>query len=285
MQIYVCIKHVPDSAANITIRDNNDQNNHGQDNNEGDKYGIGENIAFLLNPFDEHAVTEAAALKKEYKESEIIAVCFGKKDAEKTIRSAMAMGADRGILILTDRGHDSITTARALKAAIEQDGNPDIIFTGKESIDAEGMQTMFRLGALFDFPVVTNAVSVKAVTGHGGPDDTPGKVGPGRAIVEYDLGGGKTRTCDLGLPCVIAAGRGLNTPAYPTFPDVVKARKKPVHLLDFTDLTFDQPLGSAFTVGLEPLVQKRSPKEIKGSPEEIAVTLVTILKNEAKVIS
>ncbi|MCK5835645.1 MAG: electron transfer flavoprotein subunit beta/FixA family protein [Desulfobacula sp.] len=271
MQIYVCIKHVPDSAANITIRDKNDQNNHGQDNNGQDNYGIGENIAFLLNPFDEHAVTEAAALKKEYKESEIIAVCLGKKDAEKTIRSAMAMGADRGILIHTPGVHDSITTARALKAAIEQDGIPDIIFTGKESIDAEGMQTMFRLGALFNFPVVTNVLSVKT--------------GSGRAIVEYDLGAGKTRTCDLELPCVIAAGRGLNTPAYPTFPDVVKARKKSVHLVDFKDLSYEQPLGSASIVGLEPLVQQRSPKEIKGSPEEIASTLVFILKNEAKVIS
>jgi electron transfer flavoprotein beta subunit len=286
MQIYVCVKHVPDSAANITILDNSGQDNYDQDNYDQDNYGIEENIAFLLNPFDEHAVTEAAALKKEFKESEIIAVCFGKKDAEKTIRSAMAMGADRGILIIIDGVHDSITTARALKAAIEQDGNPDIIFTGKESIDAEGMQTMFRLGALFDFPVITNAVSLKtvAVKPVAGKDDAV-KPGPARAIVEYDLGGGKTRTCDLALPCVIAAGRGLNTPAYPTFPDVVKARKKPVHLIDFKDLSIDLPLANAALVGLKPLVQKRSPKEIKGTPEEIAVKLVNILKNEAKVIS
>lgn len=278
MQIYVCIKNVPDSAANITIRDNN---KNGQDN-----CGIDENIAFLLNPFDEHAVTEAAVLKKEYKGSEIIAVCLGKKDAEKTIRSAMAMGADRGILIHTNRIHDSMTTARALKTAIEQDGNPDIIFTGKESIDSEGMQTMFRLGALFDFPVVTNAVAVKAVADKAVVDKAVAdKAGPGRVIVEYDLGGGKIKTCDLGLPCVIAAGRGLNTPAYPTFPDVVKSRKKPVHLIDFKDLNFEQPMGSSSIVGLEPLVQERSPKEIKGSPEEIAAKLVNILKNEAKVIS
>ena len=137
MQIYVCVKQVPDSAANITIVD---------------EKSIDERIAFLLNPYDEHAVTEAAALKNQFEGSEIIAVCLGKKDAEKTLRSAMAMGADRGILITTDGQPDSPVTARALKAAIELDGRPDIIFTGKASIDSEGFQTMHRLAAAMEMP-------------------------------------------------------------------------------------------------------------------------------------
>lgn len=256
MQIYVCVKQVPDSAANITIVD--------------EKY-IEESIAFLLNPYDEHAVTEATALKRRFEGSEIIAVCLGKKDAEKTIRSAMAMGADRGILIETDAIHDSLTTARALKAAIEQDGTPDIILTGKESIDAEGMQTMFRIGALFDFPVVTNAVKVTARAD--------------RAVVSYGLAGGQTRTCDLSMPCVIAAGRGLNTPSYPTFPDVVKARKKPVDVIDFDSLALAASPGSVRLMKLVPLTQERSPKEIKGSPREVAVRITAILKEEAKVMT
>jgi electron transfer flavoprotein beta subunit len=261
MQIYVCVKHVPDSAVNITILENNK---------------IDENIAFLLNPYDEHAVTEAAVIKNQFPGSEVIAVSLGKKDAEKTLRSAMAMGADRGILVLTDTVpsetiFDSMTTARALKGAIVQDGTPDIILMGKESIDAEGMQTMFRLGALFDFPVATNAVSIE--------------IKQDRALVEYELSGGKTRTCDMSIPCVIAGGRGLNTPAYPTFPDIVKSRKKPIHTLDFTDLAIKSPQGSAVMVGLTPLVHERSPQEISGTPEEIAGKLVHILKNEAKVIS
>ena len=255
MQIYVCVKQVPDSAANITIVD---------------EKRIDESIAFLLNPYDEHAVTEAVALKNQFEGSEIIAVCLGKKDAEKTIRSAMAMGADRGILIETDAIHDSMTTARALKVAIEQDGAPGIILTGKESIDSEGMQTMFRIGALFDFPVITNAVKIEAREA--------------RANVTYALTGGQTRTCELSMPCVVAAGRGLNTPAYPTFPDVVKSRKKPLKVVDLDSLAIDTPPGSARLVELEPLVQARTPRQISGSPREIAARIATILKEEAKVV-
>jgi len=256
MQIYVCVKHVPDSAANITIVDNT---------------SIDEKIAFLLNPYDEHAVTEAAALKKQFAGTEIIAVCLGKNDAEKTIRSAMAMGADRGLLIETGQVTDSMSTARALKTAIEQDGSPGIILTGKESIDAEGMQTMFRIGALFDFPVVTNVVAVR--------------VENDRAQVTYELAGGRTRTCELAMPCVVAAGRGLNTPAYPTFPDVVKARKKPIQVVALHDLAIDTPPGGARVIGLEPFTQARSPRQINGSPREIAARIATILKEEAKVIT
>ncbi|MGD8334267.1 MAG: electron transfer flavoprotein subunit beta/FixA family protein, partial [Desulfobacterales bacterium] len=127
MKIYVCVKHVPDSAATITIREKNQ---------------IDESVTFLLNPYDEHAVEEAARLRAQMQDSEVVAVTLGKEGALGTLQSALAMGADRGILIKTDDRPDSILTARALKAAIEQDGKPDIIFTGKESIDSEGMQTM-----------------------------------------------------------------------------------------------------------------------------------------------
>ncbi|MGD8468500.1 MAG: electron transfer flavoprotein subunit beta/FixA family protein, partial [Desulfobacterales bacterium] len=155
MKIYVCVKHVPDSAATITIREKNQ---------------IDESVTFLLNPYDEHAVEEAARLNAKTEGSEVVAVTVGKEAAVTTLQSALAMGADRGILIKTDNRPDSILTARALKAAIQQDGKPDIIFTGKESIDSEGMQTMFRLAAALDVPVATNVVAFaidqnKAVVG------------------------------------------------------------------------------------------------------------------------
>lgn len=256
MKIYVCVKHVPDSAANIHIL--------GKDR-------IDESVAFLLNPYDEHAVSEAAALKKADAGSEIVAVTVGKADAEKTLRSAMAMGADRGILVETCDAVDSMTTARALAAAINKDGAPDIIFAGKESIDAEGMQTLFRVGAMMDLPVMTNAAGL-TIDG-----DT--------ATVVCELSGGNTRTFEARLPCVVGAGRGLNTPAYPTFPDVVKARKKPVETVSLDSLGIDPPRGAARVVGLAPLVQNRTPEEITGTPAEQAARIVHILKNEAKVVS
>lgn len=255
MKIVVCVKHVPDSAANIHILDGS---------------RIDENVAFLLNPYDEHAVTEAAALAENSGDSEVIAVCIGNADAEKTLRSALAMGADRGILVETDAAPDSMTIARALAAAIQQDGPPDLIMTGKESIDAEGMQTMFRLGALLDLPVVTNAANI----------DIRG----GTARVTCELSGGKTRTFDAAMPCVIGAGRGLNTPGYPTFPQVVKARKKPVDVLPMDSLDIGKPAGATGITAMAPLTRKRSPNELTGSPADVAAQIINILKEEAKVI-
>lgn len=256
MQIYVCVKHVPDSAANIHVLDN---------------HKIDENVPFLLNPYDEHAVTEATILKKQVQNSEIIAVCLGKKDAENTLRSALAMGADRGLLVETDEMCDSMTTARALHAAIVRDGQADIILTGKESIDNEGMQTQFRIGALFDFPVVTNAVSLE--------------VKNDRAMVICELAGGRTRKFQLSMPCVVGAGRGLNSPIYPTFPDVVKSRKKPVKTLSLSQLDITAAPGSARIVSITLLEQRRQPRKITGTPAEQAEEIIRILRQEAKVLS
>jgi electron transfer flavoprotein beta subunit len=259
MQIYVCVKHVPDSAAHIAIV--------GKDR-------IDENVSFLLNPYDEHAVTEAVRLVADQPGSEVIAICLGKPDAEKTLRSAMAMGADRGILIVSDQRHDSIETARALKAAIEQDGTPQLIFTGKESIDAGGMQTMFRLGDLFGFPVATNVVRL----------DIEGDPAPDHVIVDCGLSGGISDTYEMSLPCVIGAGRGLNIPIYPTFRNVVKSKKKPIQEIAFVDLNIGVVPGGMDIVELEPLEQTRKPREITGNPDEIAGKIIQILKEEAKVI-
>jgi len=255
MQIYVCVKHVPDSAVNITIVDKN---------------SIDENITFLLNPYDEHAITEAVQIKKNLPGSEVIAVCLGKADARNTLRSALAMGADRGILIVSENGCDSIETAKALKAAMEQDGSPGLIFTGRESIDAEGMQTMFRIGALFNFPVATNVVKLD--------------IEADRAVVNSELSGGTANTYDMSLPCVIGAGRGLNTPDYPTFRDVVNSKKKPIKTIVFSELNIEASLTGANIIELEPLQQKREPKEITGDKAVIAKEIVKILRDKAKVI-
>lgn len=255
MQIYICVKHVPDSAVNIAIVDDTH---------------IDENVNFLLNPYDEHALTEATRIREQFSDSEIIAVCLGKEDAENTIRTAMAMGADRGVLITSDAAHDSISTARILKAAISQDGTPGLIFTGKESIDSEGMQTQFRIGALFGFPVATNVVKLD--------------ITEDRVRVDTELTGGAANTYEMTRPCVIGAGRGLNTPRYPTFPDVVKSKKKPIKTFAVSDLLVDKAVSGMKIVGLEPLKQTREPREIKGDATAAAHKIIDILKQEAKVI-
>lgn len=255
MNIYVCIKHVPDSAATITIEGRN---------------RINEKITFLVNPYDEHAVTEAAKIKASSKDVAIIAVCLGTPAAENSLRAAMAMGADRGILIESDQAHDSIFTARALAAAITADARPWIIFTGKESIDSEGMQTHFRLARNLGLPVATNVIGVEVA---------------GDALqVRCEREAGTVDVIRMGTPCVLGAGKGLNTPNYPTFPDIVKSRKKPVTRFALADLAIAKPTAGMQIESLAPAVEPRTPRALTGTPADIAARIVQILKTEAKVI-
>ena len=255
MRIYVCVKHVPDSAAAITIIGKNQ---------------IDEGITFLLNPYDENAVAEATALRDSLENSEVVAVTVGKEGALSTLQSALAMGADRGLLIKTDDYPDPIMIARTLKAASEQDGEPNLIFTGKESIDSEGMQTMFRLGAELGMPVASNVVDFSMENGH--------------ARVQCQLEAGIRQVLEMPLPCIIGAAKGLNTPKYPTFMDIRNARKKEVRQIDIEDLNLEKPAAGMEIVELKPAVENRQASELKGSPQEIVMQLIQVLKQEAKVI-
>jgi electron transfer flavoprotein beta subunit len=255
MRIYVCVKHVPDSAAKITIVEGN---------------RIDEAVTWLLNPYDENAVEEAARLKRQFADAETIAVCVGKADAESTLRSALAMGVDRGILVtIPERSLDSLLTARYLKAAILQDGRPDIIFTGKEAIDSEGFQTMFRLGHALGMPVVTNAVTF-AVEGRS-------------AVVECEMEAGARQVIEMPLPCVVGAGKGLNKPRYPTLPDIMKARKKTIEQIDCRQLVIDPPQAFMRIVELQPSIQQRKGKILGGRPEEAVSELIARLREEEKI--
>lgn len=254
MKLFVCVKHVPDSAAKITIVGNNQ---------------IDESVTFLMNPYDEHAIEEAVRLKEKTGDAEIIAVSVGKAVAANTIRSALAMGADRGILVVTEDQPDSLVTARALKAAIERDGRPDIIFTGKESIDSEGFQTMYRLAVAMDMP---------AASGVGAFSWAQDAV-----VVECDLEAGAKEVIEMPLPCVIGCGKGLNKPSYPTLPAIIKARKKEVKQIELASLNLEPPAGRIEIRELAPAVEAREPRELKGTPQEIAAEILRILKEEAKV--
>ena len=255
MKIYVCVKHVPDTAAKITIIGKNQ---------------IDEKVTFIINPYDENAIEAAAGLKKLVGDAEIVAVTLGKAAAESTLQSALAMGADRGLLICCDHNPDSMVTARALKAAIEQDGKPDIIFTGNESIDSEGFQTMFRLGAALNVPVANNVVAFKM---------------EGRFVTaECKMDAGSIGVIRMPLPCIVAAGKALNKPRYPTLPDIMKARKKPIQTITLESLDLDSPAGSLEVVEMRPAVEERRGKIIEGPLENAVPELVRLLRKEAKVI-
>jgi len=255
MQIYVCVKHVPDTAAKITVaRDN----------------AFAENIKFIVNPYDEYGVEEAVQLAKQAG-GEVVIVTVGKESALNTMRSALALGADRGILVKTDAQFlDSAVTAMALKQAIEQDGKPDVIFTGKQSIDSEGMQTPYRLAQAFGLPVVSEVVDLQ--------------IADGKAIVERETGRGRREVLEMKLPCIIGATRGLNEPHYPKLPDIMKAKKKEISQVHLEDLGLKTSGGLTELVKLESVAERGRARMLAGNPREMVATLVRVLKEEEKVI-
>ena len=255
MKIYVCIKSVPDSAAAIKIVGAN---------------RFDENITFIINPYDEHAIEEAVRLRSTNEKAEVIAVSVGKAGAVNSLRSALAMGVDRAIHIITDSAADSFVTAFALKAGILADGLPDIIFTGKQSIDSEGFQTMFRLGAALDIPVATN-VTAFALQGR-------------FVTVESEMEAGGRAVLRMPLPCIIGAGKALNNPRYPTLPDIRKARKKPIQSIALNSLALHIPSAGMEILELRPAVEERRAHIIPGPTDEAIQELIRLLREEAMVI-
>jgi electron transfer flavoprotein beta subunit len=251
MQIYVCVKHVPDTAANIKITG---------------EAQFDESVKFVVNPYDEYGVEQAIQLIKD-NGGEVIVVTVGKESAVNTMRSALAMGATRGILVKTETQFlDSALTSLALQRAIKEDGAPDLIFTGKQSVDSEGSQTHYRLAQAFDMPVATEVVALAL------KED--------RAVVEREIGGGVKEVIEIQTPCVIGATKGLNEPRYPKLPDILKAKKKEVKLIDIADLGIDLAAGRTEIQELEPVPERSEAKMLDGNPGEIAAQLVAIIKEE-----
>ena len=256
MQIYVCVKHVPDTAANIKIIGEN-----GFDDSE---------CKFIANPYDEYAVEQAVSLV-EKNGGEVILVTMGKEAATATLRAAMAMGAHRGIHIKIDSQFiDSQTTAKALAAAIMQDGKPDIVFAGKSSVDTEGSQTMYRLAANMNLPIVNEINKMELING--------------KAVVRSEISAGTSQTVEVALPCVLGATKGLNEPRYPKFPDIMKAKKKPLKQITLKDLGISNAEAEYELIKMEKVPERSGAKILDGDIRNAVEKLVQILIEEEKVI-
>ncbi|HCY84218.1 MAG TPA: electron transfer flavoprotein subunit beta/FixA family protein [Desulfobacteraceae bacterium] len=256
MKIFVCVKHVPDTAATIKIA--------------GDAGFEDESIKFVVNPYDEFGVEEAVSMV-EKDGGEVVIVTVGKAEAAATIRGALAMGAHRAILVKTSGQFlDSALTAKALKAAIEQDGMGDMIFTGKGSVDTETFQTQYRLAKSLGIPVA-NEISSLTVDG-------------GKAVAEREVGGGDKQVVEMSTPCVIGATKGLNEPRYPKFPDIMKAKKKEIKEMTLSDLGVDENAGAMVLEKLELVPERTGAKMLDGDIDAQVTELVKILKEEEKVL-
>ncbi|OGR14284.1 MAG: hypothetical protein A2097_13690, partial [Desulfobacula sp. GWF2_41_7] len=202
---------------------------------------------------------------------EVVAVTVGKASAEATLRGVLAMGAARAILVKTDAQFlDSELTAKALKAVMEQDGLPDMIFTGKGSVDTESFQTQYRLAKSLGLPIV-NEVSKLTLDN-------------GKAVAERETGGGEKQVIEMGLPCVIGATKGLNEPRYPKFPDIMKAKKKEIRQMDLSIFGIDPSKGRVRVEKLEIVPERSGAKMLSGSVDEQVTELVRVLKEDEKVL-
>ncbi len=255
MRIYVCVKHVPDTAANIRIVDD---------------IGYDRQVKYVANPYDEYGVEEAVTLVEKAGSGEVIAVCVGNEAAANTLKSVMAMGVHRSILVKTDEQFlSSAFIAKALAKVIVQDGSADLIFMGKQSVDSEGMQTPYRLGVELDLPVVTGVVafSLEGST----------------ASVQREIDGGARESLTVRTPCIIGATKGLNEPRFPKLPAILKAKKKEIKPIDISSLEIVDDSGCRLK-NLEPVQERSNAKILEGTTEEIVNSLVKILREEEKVI-
>jgi len=227
--------------------------------------GSGVNIAGVkmsMNPFDEIAVEEAVRLKERGVVTEVIAVSCGVAQCQETLRSAMAIGADRGVLVQTDDELQPLAVAKILKALVDQE-QPRLILLGKQAIDDDCNQTGQMLAALLDVPQATFASKVE--------------MADGSATVTREVDGG-LETVKLGLPAVVTTDLRLNEPRYATLPNIMKAKKKPLATMTPAELGVD------VAPRLKTLTVAEPPKRGAGIKVPDVSTLIDKLKNEAKVI-
>ncbi len=250
MKIAVCIKRVPDSETRVKVAN---------DGRSLDEAGV----KFILNPYDEFAVEEALRRKEAAGAGEVAVIAVGTAASQETIRTALAMGADRGVLLQADAvPADGLAVARALAAEL-QDGGYDLILCGKMAIDDQSYQVGPMLAERLGLPCVT-AVTTLSLEG-------------GKGVAEREIEGG-VEVVEFPLPAVVTADKGLNEPRYPALKGIMAAKKKPLAVKPFDGGT----VGVAVTgMGL-PAVRQEG--RIVGEGAAAVPELVRLLREEAKVL-
>lgn len=220
------------------------------------------NVKHSMNPFDEIAVEEAVRLKEKGVISEIVVFSAGVTQSQETLRTALALGADRAILVQTDEQLQPLAVAKLLKAVVDKE-QPELIIMGKQAIDDDSNQTGQMLAALLDWPQATFASKVE--------------IADGKATVTREVDSG-LETIVASLPALITVDLRLNEPRYVTLPNIMKSKKKPIETLTPADLGVD------VTPRLKTLKVSEPPERKAGVKVADVAALIGKLKNEAKVI-
>jgi electron transfer flavoprotein beta subunit len=249
MKVLVAVKRVIDYNVKIRVK--------------ADNSGVETaNVKMSMNPFDEIAVEEAIRLKEGGTATEVVAVSIGATQSQETIRTALAMGADRGILVQSDADLQPLAVAKVLKALVEKE-QPDLVIVGKQAIDDDSNQTGQMLAALLGWPQGAFASRIA--------------MGDGSAQVVREIDGG-LETVEVKLPAVMTADLRLNTPRYASLPNIMKAKKKPIETVKLDDLGVDTAPRLKIIKVHEP------PQREAGIKVGSIAELVDKLRNEAKVI-
>ncbi|MFT0533308.1 electron transfer flavoprotein subunit beta/FixA family protein [Castellaniella hirudinis] len=249
MKVLVPVKRVVDFNVKVRVK--------------SDHTGVDTaNVKMSMNPFDEIAVEEAVRLKEKGAVAEVIAVSCGVAQCQETLRTAMAIGADRGVLVQDDAELQPLGVAKILAALVNKE-QPQLVILGKQAIDDDANQTGQMLAALLDWPQATNASQVE-IQGE-------------RVQVTREVDGG-LETLSLALPAVITTDLRLNEPRYVTLPNIMKAKKKPLETTTPADLQVDA------APRLKTLKVTEPPSRSAGVIVPDVAALVDKLKNEAKVV-
>ncbi len=264
MKILVTVKRVPDPNAAIKVKP--------------DGSGIvTDNLKYVVNPFDEIAIEEALRLKDKGGGAEVVLVSIGGKTSSEQLRTGLAMGADRAILVLAEQELDSLAVARILEK-LTRDEKADVVLMGKQAIDDDANQTGQMLAALLGWPQATFASKAESLESEAEKQGIPGVVvkdGTAKVVREVD---GGLETVEAPLPAVVTVDLRLNTPRYASLPGIMKARKKELKEIPVDSLGIDvKP--RLKVLKLDPPPKRQAGRKV-GSVQE----LVQVLHNEAKVI-
>ncbi len=251
MKALVCVKRVIDYNVRIRVK--------------SDKSGVEkDNVKMSMNPFDEIAVEEAVRLKEKGIVTEIVILSIGSESSQETIRTGLAMGGDRGILVKSsDEDIDPLNIGKIIKKVCDKE-NPDLIILGKQAIDDDCNQTGQILATLLKYPQATFASKVEKNT-----DDT--------LNVTREVDGG-LETIKVKIPCVVTTDLRLNEPRYASLPNIMKAKQKKIDILDINELSLD------LKKRVEILEVSDPPERKPGIVVPDVDSLVDKLKNEAKIL-
>ncbi|MGD6779763.1 electron transfer flavoprotein subunit beta/FixA family protein [Sutcliffiella horikoshii] len=257
MNIFVLLKRTFDTEERLTV-------SNGSINEDG--------AEFIINPYDEYAVEEAIQVRETHG-GEVTVVTVGSEEAEKELRTALAMGADKAVLINTEddvENGDQFTTAKIL-AEFLKDKDADLIIGGNVAIDGGSGQVGPRVAELLDIPYVTTITKLE--------------IEGGKATIVRDVEG-DSEVIETTLPLLVTAQQGLNDPRYPSLPGIMKAKKKPLEELELDDLDLDEDDVEAKTKTLEIYLppKKEAGRVLQGELDAQVKELVSALRNEAKVI-